>query len=354
MEKRQKKQLKKQKRRYSHLNQCQRDRLQAMLDSGHKQKEVAAVLEVDKSTISREIKRNRRNIGRTGGTAESPYRASVAQHKAYIRRKYAKYQSRTINESKALKKYITEKLKRHWSPDEISGRMKDEKQSSYSSKTAIYEWLYSNQGQYWCRYLYSCRHRKRKQRKNKTKKALIPNRIGIELRPKGANNRTRYGHYEGDAIVSGKKTGSKESLAIAYERKAKYIGLRKIKSLKPKLFNQALLAMKEKLNMKSLTLDNGIENTGHRELGIGAYFCDSYSSWQKGGVENAGKMLRKFILKGSDISDYTDDYVRMVESILNNKPRKSLQYKTPYETMIENNLFKKQCEIKKPEVALRG
>lgn len=342
------------KRGYSHLNQYQRDRLQAMLDSGHKQKEMAGVLNIDKSTVSREIKRNRRKTRKKGGAENGRYQAAIAQHKAYVRRKYSKYQGKKINENGRLKKYIVSGLKCRWSPDEISGKMRNEKQVFYASKTAIYDWMYSNRGQYWCRYLYSRRHKKRRQKKNKTKKALIPARIGIESRPRGAANRNRYGHYEGDTIVSGKKTGSKESLAVTYERKARYIGLRKIKSLKPSLFNQAVLDMKKELDIKTLTLDNGIENTKHQELDIDTYFCDPYSSWQKGGVENAGKMIRRFIPKGSDISDYSDNYVRIVENILNNKPRKSLNYKTPYEIMVKNNLFKDNQEIKKPEVALRG
>lgn len=340
----------KKKNEYVHLNQSKRDRLQALLDAGHKQKEIAAVLEVDKSTVSREIKRNRKRIRKKGGTINGRYQSLVAQHKSYVRRKYSKYQGMKINENKELRKYVIHGLEQHWNPDEISGRMKKEKQPFYSSKTAIYEWLRTNRGQYFCQYLYSKRYRKKKIKK-KTKKTLIPNRIGIELRPEGAANRTRYGHYEADTIVSGKKTGSKESLAVVYERKAKYTNIRKIKSLKPELFNKAIESVKKELEIKTMTMDNGIENVKHEELGVKTYFCDPYSSWQKPGVENAGKMIRKFIPKGSDISCYSDGYVKMIEDILNNKPRKSLKYKTAYEVMVEHNLL---LEIKNPEVALRG
>lgn len=340
----------KKKKKYVHLDQSKRDRLQALLDAGHKQKAIAKVLEVDKSTVSREIKRNRRKIRKKGGTINGQYQSSIAEHKSCIRRKYSKYQGMKINEDKGLRKYIIEKLEQHWNPDEISGRMKKEKQPFYSSKTAIYEWLRTNRGQYFCQYLYSRRYRKKK-RKKKIKKALIPNRIGIELRPKGAINKTRYKHYEADTVVSGKKTGSKESLAVIYERKAKYTSIRKIKSLKPMLFNKAIESVKKELKIETLTMDNGIENVKHEELSVRTYFCDPYSSWQKPGVENAGKMIRKFIPKGSDISRYSNAYVKMIEDTLNNKPRKSLKYKTPYEVMVEHNLFLKN---KNPEVALRG
>jgi IS30 family transposase len=101
----------------------------------------------------------------------------------------------------------------------------------------------------------------------------------------------------------------------------------------------------------SLTLDNGIENRQHEEIGIPIYFCDPYSSWQKGGVENANKMIRRFIPKGSDISNYSDKEIAEIVRILNNKPRESLDYKTPYEVMIKHGLLTKKVQQK---VALGG
>lgn len=338
-------------KQYKQLNLAQRDRIEALLNVSHKQKEIAKILMVDKSTISREIKRNRRKIKQRGGALNGPYQATVAQHKAYLKRKYAKYQGKKINEDKELKEYIVEKLKQHWSPDEISGRIKDENQSFYVSKTAIYEWLRSEWGQYWCKYLYSKKYRRRKRKSKQSKKALIPNRIGIELRP----NDNTYGHYEGDTMISGKKHHSKNSLSVIYERKVKYVKINKIKSLKPKLFNQSILKMKKHLKIKTLTMDNGIENQYYQQLNINTYFCDPYSSWQKGGVENVIKMIRRFIPKGSDLKTYSHQYIQRIENILNNKPRKSLNYKTPLEVMIENNLFNGNLTNKNtPEVALRG
>ena len=130
------------------------------------------------------------------------------------------------------------------------------------------------------------------------------------------------------------------------------INARKIKNLQPDTPNAAIQIMKrDVISVKSITFDNGIENTRHEKLGVPTYFCDPYSSWQKGGVENANKMIRRFIPKGSDIADFSDEYVMMVMDLLNNKPRKSLHYKTPNEVMVEHNLLIKN---KKVEVALRG
>lgn len=343
-------------RSYRHLNQQDRDRLQALRDSGVKQKEIARILVVNPSTISREIARNRRKYRkkRRIKNKNARYEASVAEHKAYVRRIYAKYQGKTINEDMVLRRYIVQKLKRHWSPDVIAGRMKKDRRPFYASKTAIYEWLRTIHGQRWCRYLYSRRYYTRKRKENKAKKSLIPNRKGILLRPRGAMNRSRYGHYEGDTIVSAKKTASTTALSVLYERKAKYIAARKIANLKPCSNNRAIHSMRGEVVIKSVTMDNGIENTKHEELGIPAYFCDPYSSWQKGGVEHANKMIRQFIPKKSDINDYSDDYIQEAIDVLNNKPRKSLQYKTPYEVMVEHHLFVNNKKIPSREIALRG
>lgn len=340
------------KKTYCHLDQFKRDRLQALREEGHKKAVIARILEIDKGTVTREIQRNRKKIRQTGGTRDGPYLARLAGHKAYVRRKYARYQGKHINDNDALKNYITNKLKEHWSPDGIAGSMKKKKLSFYASKTAIYAWLYSNRGQYWCSYLYSCRYHPKKHRKNKTQKTLIPYRKGLEVRPLGAANKTRFGHYEGDTIVSGKKTGSKAALSVLYERKAKYVGLRKIDSLAPCLHNQAIMSMKQRLaKVVSLTQDNGIENAKHYELGIPTFFCDPYASWQKGGVENINKQIRQFVPKGSDIARYSEAYLARVEDILNHKPRKSLGYATPYEVMQARHLLN---PIKNTRVALRG
>ena len=103
--------------------------------------------------------------------------------------------------------------------------------------------------------------------------------------------------------------------------------------------------------MGSMTFDNGIENRGHESLEIETYFCDPYSSWQKGGVEKTIQMTRRFIPKGTDLSSVSQKMLNEVARILNHKPRKSLDYKTPYEIMVENKLFQNKIPA---SVALGG
>jgi IS30 family transposase len=329
------------KTRYRHLNQKDRDRLQALRDERVKQKEIARILGVDPGTVSREIARNRRKYRKRKRVKNknARYEAGVADHKAYVRRKYAKYQGMHIVEDKALRAYIVHKLKKHWGPDEISGRMKRDHEPFFASKTAIYAWLRTVYGQRWCPYLYSKRYYARKRTGDAKKRRLIPHRIGIEARPLGATNRTRYGHYEGDTMVSGKKTGSKAALSVVSERKTKYLDARKIPNMKPRSHENAVQAMIASKKILSMTYDNGIENTTHEALSVPAFFCDPYSSWQKGGVENGIRMIRRFIPKGVDIDRYSDDDIKRIVAILNAKPRKSLGYQTPYEAMVEHKLF---------------
>lgn len=342
------------KRSYRHLDQQDRDRLQSLRDDGVKQKEIARILNVDPATISREIARNRRKYRKKKNikNRNARYEAGVANHKAYVRRKYSKYQGKAINEDNNLKTYVVSTLKRHWSPDEISGRMKRDNEPFYASKTAIYAWLRTSIGDRYCQYLYSGRHYPKRRKGVVSKRHMIPHRIGIERRPLGATNRTRYGHFEGDTMVSGKRTGSKVALAVIYERKAKYLDARKISTLAPKRFAESVNEMLVLTNAKTISLDNGIENRTHKQLAVPAFFCDPYSSWQKGGVENGIKMIRKFLPKAVDLAPYSDDDVKRIIEILNGKPRKSLRYATPKEIMVENLLKNKKIPLR--EVALRG
>lgn len=319
--------MKNNKTRYKQLNQFDRDRIEAMLFSGHKRVEIARVLDRNKSTIIREIKRNK--IEKKGGkNKKGVYRAITAGRKAKQKRKFAKYQGKRIEENIELKEYIILGLKNHWNPDEIAGVMKAKRKPFYASKTTIYEWLYSIYGQGYCRYLPSKRYARVKRRR-KAKKQIIPNRIGIKMRPEYINNRSVGGHYEADTIVSGKKTGSKVALAVAYERKYAYTKIEKINNMRPDSFNTAIFNFKNEVIINSLTLDNGLENRYWEKLLTKVFFCDPYSSWQKPGVENHNGLIRMYIPKGVDISKYSKKYIKKVENILNNKPRKILGYITP-------------------------
>jgi len=248
------------------LTQSERDRIQAMFDSGHTQKEIAGVIDRDKSTISRELARNANCVLIKGrGWQKDHYNATDAQRKANNRRTLAKYRCKKINEDTRLQEYIVAGLNRGWNLDEISGRMKEECQPFYASKTAVYEWLYSIWGQAYCHLLPKKQYRPRRHKGKKTEREMIPNRIGIEAKPNGFE--AEFGHLEHDTFVSGKKTGSKTAVSLLIDPKSSYgIGI-KIPNLKPAINEQAVRAMLEEFKTKnSITRDNGIETNSMKKL----------------------------------------------------------------------------------------
>ena len=303
------------------LKKAERLEIAILLDKKYSYRDIGKVLERSPNTISYEIKEN---------SVNDVYNPIKANNKARNKKRMSKFQWAKIEENKKLKQYIIKGLKGHWNPDEISGKMKQHKKKSfYASKTAIYDWLRSNKGQYYCKYLYSKRYYKKRRKNKKTKRIMISDRIGIESRFTGADNRSRYGHWERDAIVSGKRAAG--SLAVAQERKSRLVLVRKTRTMSPAEHNLKTKEMMTNMLVKSYTYDNGIENKNHKELGVPTFFCDPYSSWQKGGIENVNKMIRRYIPKGSDISKISNRYIQNIVREINKKPRKILGYRSALE-----------------------
>lgn len=320
-------------RGYQHLKQADRDRIEALLDHGMKQKEIAKVLKVDPGTISRECTRARQ---------DGCYDAETAEHKAQVLRGNSKYQGMKIEGNSNLKAHIITQLRKKRSPDEIAGRMRYEQMSFYASKNAIYKWLYSVYGERYCRYLCTKRRRRRKQKK-KTMRVMIPNRVSIHLRPLGATNKTRYGHFEGDTIVAPRRSGNTHAIAIVVERKSKLLCATKIPSLAPRQMTQVMNEFAEDVMMKSITLDNGIENKDHEQWNISRYFADAHSPWQKPHIEGEIGLGRRWAFpKGTDWSTISEERLQDVIQFLNHKWRKSLGYRSAIEVASAHGILKQQ------------
>jgi IS30 family transposase len=321
----------KKKIRFRHLDQYDRDRIEALLKAGHKQKEIAGILQVNKGTISREIKRRRRKDGR--------YVATAAQHKANVRRANSKYQGMKIERHPGLRNFIIEQLQRYRSPDEIAGRMRREKQNPRVNANAIYKWLYTVYGQRYARYLCT-RRMKRKPQKRKPKSEMIPHRISVWERPQSGTLR----HWEGDTMVSPKRANTTASVAVASAIQEKYLCAVKIENLRPESMKHAIQQKSAHVYMDTLTLDNGIENRYHEEFGPATYFCDPHSPWQKPHVENSIGLLRRWFLpKGTNLNTVSEEALQMYIGILNNKYRKSLQYESAYEVAVAHGIL--QTEV---------
>ncbi|MEI8175070.1 MAG: IS30 family transposase [bacterium] len=306
-------------RKAKKIKKAERDEIFILLEKAYSIRSIARALGRSPNTVSYEIKNN---------STDGKYDPRKADKKARVSLRNRRFQWRKINKDKELKKYIMQGLKDHWNPDEISGRMKEEKKPFYTSKTAIYEWLRTARGNKYCKYLYSERYYKKK-RVKKTERVMIPDRVSIDMRSLGAENRSRYGHFEKDAVCSGKN--GKGSLAVMQERKSRYVDAKKVSGFSGKLHNEAIMEMKKNKKILSLTYDNGIENRYHKKLGIPSYFCDPYSSWQKGGVENANKMIRRYIPKKTNLSKISQEYLDEIILKINNKPRKILGYRSSLE-----------------------
>jgi IS30 family transposase len=315
----------------------ERSELHILHGRGYSARAIARALGRSPNTIAAELKR--------GSSKDGLYEATKANHKAYVRRKYAKYQGKKIQEDRTLQNYIVAGLASGWNPDEISGAMRRTNQPFYASKTAIYEWLHSAWGQQYCVLLASKRYRPKKRKPKTTARVMIPGRISVGLRPKGATSRTRYGHWEGDTVVSGKRTGAKTVLAVVVERRTRLVRAKLVPNLSPTGFARATTDLLGHTKALSLTLDNGIENKQHKDIRdaagvpIPAFFCDPYSSWQKGTVENANKMLRRYLPKGCDLGQFDQAFVDAVCDRLNKKPRKILGYKSALQLAEEKGVL---------------
>lgn len=317
----------KNKKRYSHIKKAERLEIAILLKKGYSFRNIADAINKSASSVSREINHN---------SVKGEYNPEKANLKSYVKRKYSKFQIMKIVQNKKLWNYIEEKIKKNWSPETISGRIKhiDIDIKGISSKS-IYKFV---KNRYLERYL-RLKGKKRRIPRKKIKQLL--DRSFIDERPKNIDNRRHFGHWEGDFIVSGKN--GKGILLVLCERKSRYCIVKKLLRKDTGTINKTIQKMLLGAYCLSLTLDNDILFQKHKELEImikaKIFFCNPYHSWEKGGVENVNSLIRQYIPKGSDISKYSSKYIEEIMRKINDKPRKCLNYKTPFEIMAENNLF---------------
>lgn len=310
--------------RYVHFSKTERLEFSILLKKGYSLRDIGRALKRNPSSVSRELKRN---------SVRGQYDPHKAQHKAYVARKYSKYQGMKIIEEPRLHQYVRDKLQAEWTPEEIAGRLSLENGNrTVISFKSIYKYLRTPYGYWWCRYLPSRRDYVKKRREKKQERVLIPNRILIEERPILINKRLRIGDFEGDTL--GVPKGTRVTIAGVVDRSSRYFLAKKIASLK-----EAMTGFKVLLNSAfpvwSFTLDNGVENVKYETLGIPTYFCHPYSSWEKGSIENAFQRLRRWIPKKQPLTVFTEEEITAIVERMNNTPRKCLGWRTPKEVFEE-------------------
>ena len=321
-------------KQYNQLNQGLRDRLAVLKNAGHTNRAIGEVLGIHHTTVGRELLRNKHGSdGRTPIDKQGSYSPTAAEHKAYVRRKYAKYQGKKIREDHRLQSFIITNAKRHWNPDEMAGYMKRhyEHLGFYASKTTIYKWFESVHGERYRKYLYTKRVGKPRRKKTNNTASHIPDRIPITQRPASAMNRAETGHCEYDSVVSSTTSGSTAALAVLQERTTRLVNALRVDSLAPTAYAQTIVRMaRQQQNTQTFTTDNGLENRHWKivaeAIGVNVHFTDPYSSWQKGGVENSNKLLRWFFPKGTNFSEVSQREVYDAVCMINKKPRRCLGY----------------------------
>lgn len=312
------------KRLYRLLTPADREEIMIGLRQGKKIRAIAKSINRNHSVVVREIKQN--------CTEDRKYQAYWAQNRSNKRRKSSRQRERI--DDKTIRTYIREKLELGWSPEQISGRISIDLPDKSVSHETIYQYIFKKEISL-TRFLVCGRKKRRKRINKRTKRVMIPHRMGIEKRPAGANTRQEQGHWEADTAVSRQ---SKEAIMVLQERKLGLTLIEKIPRCAPTEMNEAII---KRLRVfppsmrKSITFDNGQENRGHTEIqrliGVETYFCNPYHSWEKGSVENAIGLIRREWPKKTDYELISDEEVAILEHRLNTRPRKRFGYLSPLE-----------------------
>ncbi len=313
---------------YRQLTQDQRYQIYAFVKANWSQLEIAAEIGVHPSTISRELSRNR------GGRA---YRPKQAQEKAQ-ERKPNHVTLRIESETWAV---IEAYVRQDWSPEQITGWLF--KQHIRVSHERIYQYIYADKrrGGDLHQHL-RCRKRRRKRYGSYDRRGRLTGCHSITERPAIVEEKRRVGDWEADTIIG---QHHQQAIVSVVERKSKLCFLKKVERNTSEAVEQALSALLKPVIAKchTITSDNGREFANHQEVALklqaGFYFAHPYSSWERGLNENTNGLVRQYFPKKSDFSKITDSDVQRVMDRLNNRPRKTLGYKTP------NQVFFKQKRI---------
>ena len=316
-------------KKYRQLSRVERDQLYRQHAAGIAGAKIALSLGRPTSTVTRELRRNSR---------EGLYLPDTADNLAHQRR----WSGCKIERDEGLRDYITHQVAMaHWSPGRISGRMKQEHLSFHACAETIYRFIYSPAAKQYSLigHLFKAKPKRSGIRGRKARKTPIPNRIPIQQRPEAVNDRTEFGHWEGDLVHYQRQ---RENLLTLQERTSRLILIAKNPSKHKKGTHQMIrsrLKLIPQSARQSVTFDNGGEFADHEKLHAiecKTFFCDPYASWQKGGLEHANGRIRRFLPKNTQLDEISHAEVDRIQRLLNNMPMKCLNYQTPTEVFLNN------------------
>lgn len=294
-----------------------------------KKKDIAKLLNKDRTSIWRECERN-------GG---KKYHARKAKILAKEKRIKANARFKKIENNKWLRQYVIKQLKEYWSPEQISGRLRQEypnDKTKHIGKDSVYKYIYNQRkdlnkylrcqkGKYRRRYGTRIREKQREELKKKR----------INTRPQIVDKRLRIGDWEGDTVIGKDR---KPAILTHVDRKSGYLLADKLERATAELTKQATAKRFNKISRDkkcTITYDNGTEFSYHELIGritkMDIYFAYPYHSWERGCNENANGLLRQFFSKKIMFATITQEQIQKAAKLINNRPRKRLNYLTPYE-----------------------
>jgi IS30 family transposase len=313
---------------YTQLTREQRYQIYVLLKAGHHQTQIAVIIGCHKSTISRELQRNC-----------GPQGSYPSQAQQLARRRQRRSQGPRI--APATWQQVERLLRQQWSPEQIAGRLKRERLPTVSpERISLYVYADKRRGGTLHRQLRS-QKKQRKRYGGYIRRGQIPNRTSIEERPAIVASKRRFGDWEADTIIGGRHQGGILSLV---ERKSKLTRLHKLETKAAAEMKDASIALLRPLidRVHTITVDNGKEFCQHEQITAALqapiYFAHPYASWERGLNENTNGLVRQYFPKKYDFARITQAEVRRVTELLNNRPRKTLGYRTPNEVFFKQQL----------------
>lgn len=308
---------------YKHLSLEERHYIEIEHRRGTSGNRIAQVLGRSQSTIAREFQRN---TGLKGYRRHQASRLAAARHQC-------KHKKRKL--TFLVIQYIQQGLAQDWSPEQIAGRLQKERGVSLHHET-IYRYILDDKkaGGHLYKQLRHQHKRYRKRYGNTHNRTGIPNRVDIDERPEAANQRARVGDWEADTIIGKQHQGA---IVTLDDRKTKLRLAAPLSGKRAGVVSQVITALFKPIEpwVKSITFDNGKEFAKHealaKDLSCQTYFAKPYHSWERGQNENANGLLRQYFPKTQKLTDVSMRQVVEAVNKLNSRPRKCLDYKTPYE-----------------------
>ena len=315
--------------KYTQLTLTKRYHISTLIKEGYNQREIANEIGVHPSTICREFQR----FKKTNKTTYHPESLQIEAKKNHIQKPKRSAMTNIIE------KYVRQSLKKDWSPEQLVGRMKIDINQTISHET-IYQFIYANKAHGGLLYKH-LRHKNKRYHKRANeyqRRGIIRNRISIDERPTIVDAKVRIGDWEIDTVIGKDHKGA---LVTLVDRKSKFALIKRVESKHADVVTEATIELLQPLKkfIHTITADNGKEFAYHqiiaKALDTKFYFCNPYSSWQRGLNEHTNGLIRQYIPKKSEFENISKEEIVTIQNKLNHRPRKSLGFKTPFEVFMK-------------------